>query len=102
MRLGGNSPEIEVLVGSPLVYPVVIVANFIAAWALGVPRSSRMSSLWLAFTVARMLVRDLFDTRSLKITALSALNEFLIITALPLAAVGRLTQGKGGAGFCGT
>lgn len=38
--------------------------------------------LWLAYTVARMLVHDLVGTRSLKITAMSALNEFLIITAM--------------------
>ena len=31
-----------------------------------------------------MLVHDIFDTRSLKITALSALNEFLIVTGMAL------------------
>jgi len=40
--------------------------------------------LWLSFTVARMLVHDLFDTRSLKLTALNALNEFITVTAMAL------------------
>ena len=99
MRLVGHSPETEVSVGSPLAYPVVIVASFITAWALAGAtflayefyRGSFLVAalvtgwiLWLAFTVARMLVHDLFDTRSLKITGLSALNEFLIITAMAL------------------
>ena len=80
-------------------YPVVIVASFVTAWALAgatflayefyqgsflVAALVTAWILWLAFTVARMLVHDLFDTRSLKITALSALNEFLIITAMAL------------------
>jgi len=96
MRLVGHSDE-PVQDGSPLVYPVVIVASFVTAWALAAAtflahefyQGSYLVSalltgwiLWLTFTVARMLVHDLFDTRSLKITALSALNEFLIISAM--------------------
>lgn len=96
MRLVGHSDE-SMGSGSPLVYPVVIIASFVTAWALAGAtflahefyQGSYLISalvtgwiLWLAFTVARMLVHDLFDTRSLKITALSALNEFLIITAM--------------------
>jgi hypothetical protein len=96
MRLVGHSDE-SGQGGAPLVYPVVIVASFLTAWALAGAtflahefyQGSYLVSalvtgwiLWLAFTVARMLVHDLFDTRSLKITALSALNEFLTITAM--------------------
>jgi Protein of unknown function (DUF1761) len=101
MRLVGHSPETEASAqgGSPLVYPVVVVASFLTAWALagaaflahefyqgGFLVSALVTGwiLWLAFTVARMLVHDLFDTRSLKITALSALNEFITITAMAL------------------
>ena len=40
--------------------------------------------LWLSFTVARMLVHDLLDTRTLKLTALTALNEFITVTAMGL------------------
>ena len=40
--------------------------------------------LWLSFTAARMLVHDVFDSRSLRITVLSALNELLTITAMAL------------------
>jgi hypothetical protein len=98
MRLVGHSDE-SVQGGSPLVYPVVIVASFLTAWALAgatflahefYQGSFLVSALvtgwilWLAFTVARMLVHDIFDTRSLKITALSALNEFITITAMAL------------------
>ena len=98
MDLVGHSDE-TMQKGSPLVYPVVIVASFLTAWALagatylahefyqgGYLVSALVTGwiLWLAFTVARMLVHDLFDTRSWKITALSALNEFLIITAMAL------------------
>jgi hypothetical protein len=97
MKLVGHSKDTEASVQSPLVYPVVILASFLTAWALAgatflayefYQGSFLVSALvtgwilWLTFTVARMLVHDLFDTRSLKITALSALNEFLIITAM--------------------
>jgi hypothetical protein len=82
-----------------LLYPLVIVANLITGYALaGVAFLSHefyagdffvaalISGwiLWLAFTAARMLVHDLFDTRTLGITALSALNELLTITAMAL------------------
>jgi hypothetical protein len=99
MGLVGHSEESEASVqrGSPLVYPVVIVATFLTAWVLAgttylafefYQGSFLVSALvtgwilWLAFTAARMLVHDIFDTRSLKITALSALNEFITITAM--------------------
>jgi hypothetical protein len=99
MGLVGHSEETEASVqrGSPLVYPVVIVATFLTAWVLAgttylafefYQGSFLVSALvtgwilWLAFTVARMLVHDIFYTRSLKITALSALNEFITITAM--------------------
>ncbi len=96
MRLVGHT-EGSAQGGSPLLYPVVIVSSFLTAWALAgatflahefYDGSFLISALvtgwilWLTFTVARMLVHDLFDTRSLKITALSVLNEFLIITAM--------------------
>ncbi len=98
MSLVGLTDE-TVQGGSPLVYPVVVVASFLTAWVLAGTtflaydfyKGSFLVSalitgwiLWLSFTVARMLVHDIFDTRSLKITALSALNEFLIITAMAL------------------
>jgi Protein of unknown function (DUF1761) len=98
MRLVGHTDE-SVRGGSPLVYPVVIVASFLTAWALAgatylayefyqgsflVAALVTGWILWLTFTVARMLVHDIFDTRSLKITAISALNEFITITAMAL------------------
>jgi Protein of unknown function (DUF1761) len=98
MELVGHTDE-TVQGGSPLVYPVVLVASFLTAWVLAgttylafefYAGSFLVSALvtgwilWLSFTVARMLVHDLFDTRSLKITALTALNEFLTITAMAL------------------
>jgi hypothetical protein len=98
MNLVGQSDE-SIQGGSPLTYPVVVVASFLTAWVLA--GASYLSFefykgsffvsdlvtgwiLWLSFTVARMLVHDLFDTRSLKLTALNALNEFLIVTAMAL------------------
>lgn len=98
MQLVGHSED-SVQGGSPLVYPIVIVASFITAYALaGVAFLSHefyqgdflLSALvsgwilWLSFTAARMLVHDLFDTRSLQITALSAFNELLTVTAMAL------------------
>ena len=98
MSLVGK-PGDSVQAGSPLVYPVVIVASFLTAWVLAGTTylaydfykgsflvAALVSGwiLWLSFTVARMLVHDLFDTRSLKITALTALNEFITITAMAL------------------
>jgi Protein of unknown function (DUF1761) len=98
MRLVGHSEE-SMRGASVLVYPVVVVASFLTAWALAGAtylahefyQGSYIVSalitgwiLWLAFTVARMLVHDLFDTRSLKITVLSAFNELLVITAMAL------------------
>jgi hypothetical protein len=98
MRLVGHSDE-SVQGGSPLAYPVVIVASFVTAWALAgatflayefyqgsflVAALVTGWILWLAFTGARMLVHDIFDTRSMKITALTALNELLVITAMAL------------------
>lgn len=96
MALVGHTED-SVQGGSRFVYPVVIVATFLTGWALAGATylayrfyggSYLVSALitgwilWLSFTVARMLVHDLFDTRSLKITALSAFNEFLTITAM--------------------
>jgi Protein of unknown function (DUF1761) len=96
MKLVGHTDD-SVQGGSPWVYPVVIVATFLTAWALAgaaylahefYQGSFLVSALvtgwilWLTFTAARMLVHDVFDTRSLKITALSALNEFIIITVM--------------------
>jgi hypothetical protein len=98
MELVGHSDE-TVQGGSPLVYPVVVVASFLTAWVLAgttylafmfYSGSFLVSALvtgwilWLSFTVARMLVHDIFDTRSLKITGLTALNEFITITAMAL------------------
>jgi Protein of unknown function (DUF1761) len=98
MKLVGHTDE-TVQGGSALVYPVVIVASFITAWVLAgttylayefYAGSFLVSALvtgwilWLGFTVARMLVHDIFDTRSLKITALTALNEFITITVMAL------------------
>jgi hypothetical protein len=98
MNLVGHTDE-SVQGGSRLVYPVVIVASFLTAGVLAgttflayefYAGSFLVSALvtgwilWLGFTVARMLVHDIFDTRSLKITALSALNEFITITAMAL------------------
>jgi hypothetical protein len=98
MDLVGHSEE-SVQGGPPLTYPIVIVAGFVTAYALagvtflsydfygsGYVVSALVSGwiLWLAFTAARMLVHDLFDTRSLQITAITAANEFLTITAMAL------------------
>ena len=98
MDMVGQSEE-SVQGGPPLLYPLVIVANLVTAYALaGVAflshdfydgsffASALISGwiLWLAFTAARMLVHDLFDPRTLGITALSALNELLTITAMAL------------------
>jgi hypothetical protein len=88
-----------VQVGSPLAYPVVVVASFLTAWVLAgaaflayrfYEGSFLISALvtgwilWLSFTVARMLIHDLLDTRTLKLTALTALNEFITVTAMGL------------------
>ena len=98
MNLVGHTDE-TVGSGSPLTYPVVVVASFLTAWVLAgasflaykfYEGSFLVSALvtgwilWLSFTVARMLVHDLFDTRSLKLTALNALNEFITVTAMAL------------------
>ena len=98
MRLVGHTDE-TVQGGSASKYGVVIVASFLTAWVLAgtaylayefYEGSFLVSAvvtgwiLWLGFTVTRMLVHDIFDTRSLKITALSALNEFITITAMAL------------------
>jgi hypothetical protein len=98
MNLVGHTDE-SVQGGSPLTYPVVVVCAFLTAWVLAGAAflaykfyggSFLVSALvtgwilWLSFTVARMLVHDLFDTRSLKLTALNALNEFITITAMAL------------------
>ena len=96
MSLVGHTDE-SVQGGSPLVYPIVVIASFLTAWALAGASFLAFKFyggsflldalvtgwiLWLTFTVARMLVHDMFDTRSLKITALSALNEFITITVM--------------------
>lgn len=98
MNLVGHTDE-TVGGGSPLTYPVVVVASFLTAWALAGAgfiaykfyEGSYFLSvlvtgwiLWLSFTVGRMLVHDLFDTRSLKLTALNALHELITITAMAL------------------
>lgn len=98
MTLVGHTDE-SVQGGSPLTYPVVVVCSFLTAWVLAGTTflaykfyggSFLVSALvtgwilWLSFTVARTLVHDLFDTRSLKLTALNALNEFITITAMAL------------------
>ena len=97
-KLVGHSEEAP-QGGSPLVYPVVIVASLVTAYTLagvtflshdfyggGYLGNAMVTGwiLWLAFTAARMVVHDLFDTRSLQITVLSALNELLTITAMAL------------------
>ena len=99
MDMVGHTDESVQGGGPPLLYPLVIVANLITAYALaGVTFLSHhfyggdffvsafISAwiLWLAFTAARILVHDLFDTRTLGITALSALNELLTFTAMAL------------------
>jgi Protein of unknown function (DUF1761) len=98
MNLVGHTDE-TVGGGSPLTYPIVVVASFLTAWVLAgaaflaykfYEGSFLVSALitgwilWLSFTVARMLVHDLFDTRSLKLTALNALHEFITVTAMAL------------------
>ena len=98
MNLVGHTDD-SVQGGSPLTYPVVVVASFLTAWVLAGATflaykfyggSFLVSALvtgwilWLSFTVARMLAHDLFDTRSLKLTALNALNEFITVTAMAL------------------
>ena len=95
----GHTDESVQQGGPPLLYPLVIVASFVTAYALaGVAFlsyefyggdffvSALISAwiLWLGFTASRMLVHDLFDTRTLGITALCALNELLTVTAMAL------------------
>ena len=102
MSLVGHTDE-SVQGGSPLVYPIVVIASFLTAWALAGATFLAFEFyggsflldalvtgwiLWLTFTVARMLVHDMFDTRSLKITALSALNEFPEDFASPVIVTG--------------
>ena len=82
----GHSEESVQEGGPPLLYPLVIVAGFITAYTLaGVAFlshefyggsffvSALISAwiLWLGFTASRMLVHDLFDTRTLGITVLT-------------------------------
>ena len=98
MNLVGHTDE-SVHGATPLTYPIVVVCSFLTAWVLAgasyiadefYKGSFFLSALvtgwifWLSFTVARMLVHDLFDTRSLKITALTALNEFITVTAMAI------------------
>jgi hypothetical protein len=98
MRLVGHTEE-STQGGSGFVYPIVIVASLITAYALagvtflshefyggGYLGNALITGwiLWLAFTAARMLVHDVFDTRSLQITVLSGLNELLTITAMAM------------------
>ena len=98
MALVGHSED-SVEGGPPWIFPVVVVASFVTAWVLagtafmawefydsGFLSASLLSGwiLWLGFTAARVLVHDLFDTRSLKLTALTALNELLTVTAMAL------------------
>lgn len=85
--------------GPAYTYPLVVLASLITAWVLagtafmaqefydgGFMTATLWTGwiLWLGFTAARVLVHDLFDTRSLKVTALTALNELLTITAMAL------------------
>jgi hypothetical protein len=99
MELVGHTDESVQGGGPALLYPIVIAAGFVTAYALagvtflsyefyggGFLVSALVSGwiLWLAFTAARLLVHDLFDTRSLQITALTALNELITITAMAL------------------
>ena len=99
MDMVGHSDESVQEGGPPLLYPLVIVASLITAYVLaGVAFlshefyggsffvSALISAwiLWLGFTGSRMLVHDLFDTRTLGITVLSALNELLTVTAMAL------------------
>lgn len=99
MNMVGHSEESVQGSGPPLLYPLVIAAGFITAYTLaGVAFLSHefyggsffvsafISAwiLWLGFTASRMLVHDLFDTRTLGITALSALNELITVTAMAL------------------
>ena len=99
MDMVGHSEESVQQSGPPLLYPLVIAAGLITAYTLaGVAFlshefydgsffvSALISAwiLWLGFTASRMLVHDLFDTRTLGITVLSALNELLTVTAMAL------------------
>jgi len=99
MNMVGHTEESVQGGGPPLLSPLVIAAGFITAYTLaGVAFLSHefyggsffvsafISAwiLWLGFTASRMLVHDLFDTRTLGITALSALNELITVTAMAL------------------
>ena len=85
--------------GPPWIFPLVIAASFVTAWVLagttfmawefydgGFMSAALWTGwiLWLGFTAARVLVHDLFDTRSLQVTAITALNELLTVTAMAL------------------
>ena len=98
MALTGHTDE-SIEVGSPMVYPLVIVASFITAWVLagatylahefyggGYLLNALLTGLilWLGFTAARVLVHDLFDTRPLALTVVTALNELLTVLVMAL------------------
>jgi hypothetical protein len=99
MNMVGHTEESVEGSGPPYLYPLVIAAGFITAYTLaGVAFlsyefyggsffvSAFVSAwiLWLGFTASRMLVHDLFDTRTLGITVLSTLNELITVTAMAL------------------
>lgn len=80
-------------------YLVAAVASFVTAWVLagsaylsqefygsGFLVNSLVTAwiLWAGFTAARMLVHNLFDGRSLRLTALTAGHELLAVTAMAL------------------
>lgn len=95
----GHTEQTVQAAGSPLLYPMVIVASFVTAWVLagsawlaqefyggGFLSNALITGwiLWLGFTAARIGVHDAFDPRGMKVTWLTLLNEFLIITAMAL------------------
>jgi hypothetical protein len=99
LNLVGRTEE-SIQPSSPFTYPVVVLVSFLTAWVLAGAtylaydfygqKSFLLSALvtgwilWLTFTVGRMLVHDLFDARSLKLTALNAFNELITITVMAL------------------
>lgn len=98
MAAAGHTDE-SVRGGPPWLYPVVILASFVTAWVLAgstylahefygggylVNALVTGAILWLGFTAARLLVHDLFDTRTLRLTAINALHELITILVMAL------------------
>ncbi|GAA3597274.1 DUF1761 domain-containing protein [Klugiella xanthotipulae] len=98
MRWTGRDPE-STEGGSPWIFVGAFLASVVTAtvlagvvflayafWGgtfLGIAVLTGLA-LWLGFTAARLLVHDLFDLRTLKLTALNSLHELITIVVMAL------------------